>query len=63
VRDPPADFVVIELGRGFLKGLADPRPLYSLREWRDGLLDVKTDPRELPFAIQGVEALPSLEIE
>jgi prepilin-type N-terminal cleavage/methylation domain-containing protein len=63
VRDPTADFVVIELGRGFLKGLADPRPLYSLREWRDGLLDVKTDPRELPFAIQGVEALPSLEIE
>jgi hypothetical protein len=63
VRDPTADFVVIELGRGFLKGLADPPPLFSLREWRDGLLDVKTDPRELPFAFQGVEALPSLEIE
>jgi len=63
VRDPTADFVVLELGRGFLKSVADPRPLFSLREWRDGLLDVKTDPRDLPFAIQGVPALPSLEIE
>lgn len=63
VRDPTADFVVLELGRGFLKSVADPRPFFSLREWRDGLLDVKTDPRDLPFAIQGVPALPSLEIE
>ena len=63
VRDPTADFVVLELGRGFLKSLAEPRPLFSLREWRDGLLDVKSDPRALPFAIQGVPALPSLEIE
>ena len=63
VRDATADFVVLELGRGFLKSLAEPRPLFSLREWRDGLLDVKTDPRDLPFAIQGVPALPSLEIE
>ena len=63
VRDPRADFVVLELGRGFLKGLAEPRSLFSLREWREGLLDVKTDPRELTSAIPGVEALPSLEIE
>jgi hypothetical protein len=58
VRDPTADFVVLELGRGFLKGLLEPRPLFSLRGWRDGL-----DPRTLPFALEGVEALPSLEIE
>jgi prepilin-type N-terminal cleavage/methylation domain-containing protein len=63
LRDPTADFVVLELGRRFLKGLQDPTPLFSLRAWRGGLLDVKTDPRDLPFAIQGVEALPSLEIE
>ena len=63
VRDPTADFVALELGRGFLKGRAEPRPLFSLRQWREGLLDVKTDPRDLPFAIQGVPALPSLEIE
>jgi len=64
VRDPTADFVVLELGRGFLKGLAEPRPIYSLREWRDGLLDLKADPRELPFAIPGVaDALPTLDID
>jgi hypothetical protein len=63
VRDPTADFVVLELGRGFLRGLLEPRPLFSLREWREGLLDVKSDPRDLPFALEGVEALPGLEIE
>jgi hypothetical protein len=63
VREPNADFVVLALGRGFLKGLAEPRPLFSLREWREGLLDVKADPRDLPIALEGVEALPSLEIE
>jgi hypothetical protein len=62
VRDPTADFVVLELGRGFLKGLAEPRGLFSLREWRDGVQDVRSDPREL-FALEGVEALPSLELE
>ena len=62
-RDATADFVVLELGRGFLKGLAEPRPLFSLRQWRDGLLDAKTDPRDLPFAIQGVPALPSLDVD
>ncbi len=63
VRDATADFVVLELGRGFLKSLAEPRPLFSLRAWREGLLDVKTDPRDLPFAIEGVEGLPSLDID
>jgi prepilin-type N-terminal cleavage/methylation domain-containing protein len=63
VRDPTADFVVLELGRGFLKGLAEPRPLYSLREWRDGLVDVKADARELSFAMPGVSKLPTLEID
>jgi hypothetical protein len=62
-RDPSADFVVLELGRGFLKGAGEPRPLFSLREWREGVLDVQSDPRDLPFAMEGVEALPSLDIE
>lgn len=63
VRDPTADFVVYELGRAFLKGAGAPKRLFSLREWREGLLDVKTDPRELPSTMEGVPALPSLEIE
>ena len=58
VRDARADFVVLELGRGFLKGLAEPRQVFSLREWREGLMDVKGDPRDLPFAMEGVTALP-----
>jgi hypothetical protein len=63
VRDATADFVVLQLGRGFLKGRGEPKRLFSLREWREGFLDVKTDPRDLPFAMEGVPALPSLEIE
>ncbi len=63
VRDPTADSVVFELGRGFLKGLSGPRPLYSLREWRDGLLDFKADPRELSFVMPGVSGLPTLDID
>ena len=63
VRDGRADFVALELGRGFLKGLAEPRQVFSLREWREGLMEVQGDPRELPFAMEGVTALPSLEIE
>ncbi len=62
-RDARADFVAVELGRGFLKGLAEPTQVFSLREWREGLMDVKADPRDLPSAIEGVPALPSLEIE
>lgn len=63
VRDAAADFVVLELGRGFLKAAGEPRRLLSLREWRSGLLAVKDDARELPLAMEGVEALPALEIE
>ncbi|HEY7700417.1 MAG TPA: hypothetical protein VIE88_18460, partial [Vicinamibacteria bacterium] len=63
VRDRTADFVALSLSRGFLKGIAEPTRLFSLREWREGLLDVKTDPRDLPLAMPGVSALPSLEIE
>jgi hypothetical protein len=64
VRDATADFVALELGRGFLKGLAEPNPVFSLREWREGVLDVKSDPRELSsMAMEGVPALPTLEIE
>lgn len=62
-RDRSADFVVLELGRGVLRGLAEPKRLLSLREWRDGLMNVQSDPRKLPFALEGVSALPSLEIE
>ncbi len=63
VRDLSADFLVLELGRAFLKGEGEARRLYSLREWREGLLDVKNDPRELAPALPGAPALPSLEIE
>jgi hypothetical protein len=67
VRNATADFVALELGRGFLKGLAEPRQVFSLREWREGALPVKSDPRGLStamaMAIEGVPALPALEIE
>ncbi len=63
VRDARADFVAFELGRGFLKALAEPRRVFSLRDWREGLMDANADPRDLPWAMEGVPALPSLEIE
>jgi hypothetical protein len=63
VRDKRADFVALELGRGFLKGLAEPRRVFSLREWREGVTEVKATPGELSLAREGVSALPSLDIE
>jgi prepilin-type N-terminal cleavage/methylation domain-containing protein len=63
VRDPIADFVVLELGRGFLKGMVEPRRLFSLRTWREGVQEAKADAGDLPYAMEGVSALPSLDIE
>jgi prepilin-type N-terminal cleavage/methylation domain-containing protein len=63
VRDRSADFVALELGRGFLKGTAEPERVFSLREWREGLMDVQTDPRNLPPPTEGASALPSIALE
>jgi hypothetical protein len=63
VRDARADFVALELSRRFLKGVAEPRQVFSLREWREGVVEAKATPGELPLAMEGVSALPSLEIE
>jgi hypothetical protein len=64
LREPTTgDSVVLELDRAFLKGLAAPKRQFSLRAWRDGLTNPRSDPRELPPSMEGVPALGSLEIE
>jgi prepilin-type N-terminal cleavage/methylation domain-containing protein len=64
VREPTTgDSVVLELGRAFLKGLAEPKRQFSLGAWREGIKSPRSDPRELPVTTEGVPALGSLEIE
>jgi prepilin-type N-terminal cleavage/methylation domain-containing protein len=57
VRDASADFVALELGRGFLKGLAEPRQVFSLRESRERGLEVISGPPLPPLEIEELDFL------